>query len=259
MSGLLGIGLRDLVGHLREVRADAEPAGVLAVTGPRAAELAEALARDGERSLVRVTTDTSGAAGLVVCVDGGASPRDETAMRRATRAGVPVVAVQLGDPSTRLAYALPGDTVVASPGAPLPVHAIATALAATLRGDGAALAGRLPVLREPVARRRAREAAFQAAALAGLGRGRSPLLPVVALLQARLLRQLAIVRGGATPADPGAIASSVGPELGAALATGLACRGVARRLPFRGRATDAVVAFAGTAALAAAERLRAAP
>jgi hypothetical protein len=257
MSGLFGIAPRDLVGLVRGARADADPAGVIALTGPRAAELADALAHDGERSLIRVTTDTAGAAALVVCADGQASAPDEAAMRRATRAGVPVVAVQLGDPSTRLAYALPGETVVATPGAPLPVHAIAGALAAVLRGDGAALAGRLPVLREPVARRRVREAALSTAALAGLSRGHGPMLPVLTLAQARMLRQLAIGRGGATPADPRGLATSLGPELGAALAAGLACRAVARRLPLRGRVTDAVVALTGTAALAAAaDRLR---
>lgn len=178
-------------------------------------------------------------------------------MRNATRAGVPVVAVQLGDPATRLAYALPGDVVVATPGHALPVHAVVETLAAALRGNGIAFAARLPALREPVTRLHARRAALATAALAGLSRRGGPMLPVLALAQARMLRQAAIARGGANPADPAGLATALGPELGAALAMGVTCRAIARRLPLRGRATDALVALAGTAALAvAADRLR---
>lgn len=257
MRGTLGIAPRDLVGLVRAARADADPVGVIAISGLRAAELADALARDGERSLVRVTPDPVGAAAVVVCVDGPATDAQEASMRGATRAGVPMIAVQLGDPSTRLAYALPGDVVVATPGPDLPVRAVAAALAAALRENGIALAARLPVLREPVTRRHAREAAVSTAALAGLSRRGGPMLPVLALAQARMLRRVAIARGGTTPGDPTGLATALGPELGAALATGVACRAVARRLPFRGRATDALVTLAGTAALAAAaDRLR---
>lgn len=257
MSAPFGLAPRGLLGLVRTAREDAQPPGPIAVTGVRARELAEALARDGDRSLVRETSDPEGAAALVVCVEGAATTSNEDAMRRATRAGAPVIAIQLGDPTTPLPYVLAGDVVAAHPGAPFAAPEIARALATALGADAVGLAAGLPVLREPVARRRARDGALTAAALAGLRRGNGPMLPVLTLAQARLLRQLAIGRGAPTPSAPADIATSIGPELGAALATGIACRAVARRLPRRGRLTDGLIALAGTAVLAAAaERFR---
>jgi hypothetical protein len=250
---MFGVGLRDVIGLVRETHGAARP---IIVSGPRARELADGLTRDGDGSLVRVGGEPANAAAYVVVLDGELGAAEEARLRQATRAGLPLLAVVLGELEGELPYVLPDDVIdVAEPGGALPVDQIAERLAAILGTDGVALAARLPALRDSVNRRRTLDSALGVAALAAFsgGAGR-PLLPVLALTQARTLRQLSLARGESAPSAPDAIATTVAPELAASLAVGLACRTLVRRLPMRGRLVEALVAGAGTFALASAGR-----
>ena len=194
-------------------------------------------------------------AAYVITVDGALDATEEARLREAARAMIALIAVRLGADDTTIPYVLPGDIVdVQGQDGALAFDRVAETLAATLGGAGAALAHGLPSLRPAVERQRAADAALAAAALAAFARGGGPLLPALALSQARTLRELAIARGDTAPSTPAATATTVGPELAAALGIGLVCRTLVRRLPVRGRLVEGVVAGSGTLALALAAR-----
>ena len=248
----IGIGPRDVLSLVRHAQAAGSARGTLLVTGILADGLARQLAAGGDPSLVRTAGDASEAAALVRVVAGPASGDDERVLRTATRAQVPVVVVQLGDPAARLPYVLATDVVEGRPGQGFPVDGLATALAAVLGRTGATLARGLPVLRPAVERRRTADGALAAAAFAMSTGG--PRLPGLALAQARMLHDLGVASGTAPPAEPRAAAEAVAPPLGAALGAGLLARALVRRLPVRNRLVDGVVAAGTTVALAAAYR-----
>jgi hypothetical protein len=247
----VGIGPRDVLSLVRHTQATGSRQPALLVTGILADGLARQLAAGGDASLVRTTGDPSEAAALVRLVAGAASGEDERALRVATRALVPVVVVQLGDPSARLPYVLATNVVEARPGLGFPVDELTTALAAALGPRGPALARGLPVLRPAVERRRAADGTLAAATLAMATRG--PKFRGLALTQARMLSDLGIAAGAAAP-DARAAAEAAGPPLGASVGAGLLARAVVRRLPFQSRLVDGAVAAVTTYALAAAYR-----
>jgi hypothetical protein len=248
----IGIGPRDVLSLVRDTQAAGSAQGALLVTGILADGLSRQLAAGGDPSLVRTAGDPSDAAALVRVVAGAASGEDERVLRTATRALVPVVVLQLGDPAARLPYVLATDVVEALPGQGFPMDELATALAAALGPRGPALARGLPVLRPAVERRRAADGALAAAAFAMATGG--PRLPGLALAQARMLSDLGVASGAAAPGAPRAAAEAVAPPLGAALGAGLLARALVRRLPFRNRLVDGAVAAATTYALAATYR-----
>ena len=241
----------------REARESSRHSGPLLVVGPLAAQLARSLAEGGDAALVRTTGDAA-YAGALICVLGGApTPEQEAQLRLATRAGVPTIGVQVGDPEARVPYVLPSDMVVCSPGQGFPVADIAAAIVNGLGRQAAPLAARLPALREAAQRVLVSRAAGAAAGLAAVPWGTDEHLPALVPLQARLLRDLAITSGHPAPTNQQEVGAAVGPELGSALALGIAARSLVRRLPLRNRLIDAAVAGGATLALAtAATRLR---
>lgn len=251
-----GIGPRDVVSLARDTQGTAAPKGPILVTGVLAEQLARELRAGADpaagASLVRTRGDAAHAAAVVVVVAGAATAADEELLRTATRALVPVVAVQTGAPGASIPYVLATDVVDCEPGRGFPLGAIARALAAALGRDGAALAGTLPVLREAVRERRVTDGVLAAGAVAA-GRG-GPRLPLLALGQARLLSDVAATEGGTASSSPRGTAEAVVAPLAAALATGLAARALVRRLPVRARAVDMAVAAAATYVLAEAFR-----
>jgi hypothetical protein len=249
----LGLGPRDVVSLARHAT-DVAPRGPILVTGVLAEQLARELRAGGDPALVETRGDPAHAAALVCVVAGAATAADEEALRAATRALVPVVAIQTGPAPVRLPYVLATDVVACEPGKGFPVADIADTLAAALGHDGAALAGRLPVLREAVERRRTAAGALRAGALA-FATEPAPRLPALALAQTRMLSELDTAGGRPAPREAGEIAQAVGPRLVAALATGLAARTLVRRLPIRNRVLDGLVAAGVTYALATAFRL----
>ena len=216
---LLGIGPRDVVALARHQRRSHGVRGPLLVTGLLAEQLARELGSGGEPTLVRTSGDPEDAAVLVRVVAGAATAEDERLFRSATRAAVPIVAVQTAEPAraVRLPYVLAEEVVQVMPGSGFPIDEIADRIAAALGNDGAALAASLPVLRDAVVRRRATDAAVGAAALAALGAGSGPRLPVLALAQARMLSDVAVASGGgAAQRRPGGRAAARPPARGGA-------------------------------------------
>ena len=223
---LAGLGVRDVVGVVREAQSTASGSAPLVVVGLLGEELAKGL-RAGSTTgagSVQVGSGASGASALVVVLAGGAGPAEERALRDAARVGVPVVVVQT-DPrhAQPSPYVLPGDVVDCPPGQGFPVGEIARGLARALGRDGIGLAAQLPVLRGPVADELVRAASWQAAAIGVAPWAKREHFPAMTLLQWRLVLDVAAVHG-----KP--VGQERAPELGAVAGTGLGLRGLARRL-----------------------------
>jgi uncharacterized protein (DUF697 family) len=224
-----GLGPRDVLGVVREARDAAETDAPLVVTGVLAAELARALrgGDGGGGGAVRVGGDASGAAALIVVRGGAPAPDDDRAMRQAARASVPIVAVQT-DPraDVPLPYVPASDVVVCPPGQGFPVDSIVGVLVARLGGAAVPLASRIDAMREEVARALIRRASLRAAVVGALPWRKGADYPVLTLLQARLVLDLAAVHG--RPLD-----RERAPELAAVAGSGLGARALVRRLPRR--------------------------
>jgi hypothetical protein len=246
----LPVAPRDVIALTREAGRSRDARGPLLVTGVLAEQLARELAAGAAPGAVRTSGDPARAAALVRVVAGEASREDEAQLRSAVRALVPVVAVQTGDPAVRLPYVLPTDVIAVPPGKGFPVAEITTALAAALGPDGPPLAASLPVLRGAIQERLAVEGAAKAGVLSMTGADK-PRLPVLALLQSRTLADVTSAAGASGKLEsPQDAARVVAPQLGAALGTGFAARGVIRRLPRRNPLVEGAVAAAATYALA---------
>jgi hypothetical protein len=174
---LFGLTPGTVLRLLREAGDPGRPGGALLVDGPLAPQLARLLADGGEPALVRAGGDPAAAA-AVICVLGGAPTTEQLALlRRATRAGVPTVAVQTA--------------------------------------------------------------------------------PAAAEVHVPYVLAEDVVDGGQIPDSQQAAAATVGQQLGTALAVGVAARSLVRRLPFRSRVVDSLVAGGATFALGrVAARLR---
>lgn len=244
----LGIGPRDVLSLARHAQRVDLP-GPLLVGGVLAEQLAHALSAGGDRALLATTGDPAHAVALVRVVAGPPTPEDESQLRAASRALVPTVAVQLGHSTAPIPYVQALDVVDVPAGTGFPIDKIAAALARAIGRDGAPLAARLPVLRKEFERRRLFDAAVTSGAVAALTRQKGPHFPILALAQARLLSDLTTINGASAPGDPRAVAESVAPRLGAAVATGLLSRSLVRHLPIRGRLVEGAMAAASTLAL----------
>jgi hypothetical protein len=251
---VLGIRPGDLFALAREAQRGPAGAGHVVVSGPGAAELAEALAEGGDRSRVVVAGDPSAAAALVRIVGTTTTPDDEAVLRAGARAGAHLVAVRRGSGDAPVPYVLATDVVQWPDGKAVPRAELAAVLSSGLGESAPGLTAALPVLREAVIRRTILETAVGAAGLVAIAGRSAVMLPTLSLLQTRMLRRVRLLDGQAPPTAPEAVARTVGPELAAALATGLACRAVVRRLPVDGRLVRVAVAFAGTAGLGAVAR-----
>lgn len=250
----VGIGLRDLASHAQEVRRGAGEPQHIAVSGPGAAELAAALAAGGDPARVRVGAEVVRAAALVRVVEGEPTAQDASVLRAATRAGAHLVVLVRAQPAPRVPYVLAEDVLPWPAGAPLPVDEVVHALVRGLGPAADGLAASLPRLRDAVVRRDVLTTSVAAATLVGFARGSGAMMPVLTMLQARMLRRVRTARGEEPPSDPQRIALAAGPNLAAAIGTGLVCRSLSRRLPVRGRLVGSAIAFAGTAALGTAAR-----
>ena len=255
----LPVSLAALRTLFKEVDASAKGHGTLAVGGARelAAVLRRELAAGAAEGAVRAGDSPEGAAVLVYVLGHEPTEEDEEALRRARRARVPVVVVAAGPVSddVSIPYVLATDVVRVAPGQGFPLEAIADAIAGRLGEDAAPLAGRVPVLRDAVARRLigsfARKNGVLAAAVFIPGAD----LPILTLNQLRLVLRLAQVYGQ----DAGRERL---PELATTVGAGIGLRQAACELldlvPVAGWAVKGAVAYAGTRALgeAALQRFR---
>lgn len=241
-----GIGVRDVVGVVRDARQAAESTAPLVVTGILTTELVRALGAGSpaERpSVIRTGGEHEGAAALVVVLGGAPTDDDERRMRIAARAGVAIVAVQT-DPgaSLSLPYVAASSVVVCPPGHGFPVDEIASVLARRLGNGAVSLAARVPALRSGVAEELVRRAAFRAAVVGSLPWRKGADFPVLALLQARLVLDVAAVYG--RPID-----QQLAPELAVVAGTGLGARALIRRLPARLPLRGGITGYLATRAL----------
>jgi hypothetical protein len=247
---LLGIGLGQVVTIVRETRMIESTPGHLSVAGPGARELADALAEGGDASAVVVEGDPVAAAVAIRIVSGPVTQDERALLRRAVRAGTPLLVVRHGADS--VPYVLPQDVL---DGEELPIETLAAAIARLAPDAAPALAARLPVLRCAIERRLISVTSWGNALIAASSRSGAAHLPLLSISQSRMLLLLATGRGHRLPSDPKAIASAAGPPIVASIAVGLAARELVRRAPVGGPAVRAAVAYAGTRALGAA-RLR---
>lgn len=225
---LTGLGVRDVLGVVRDARDTAGSAAPLVVTGMLSSELARALRGGAEEGgAVRVGNNLAGAAAVVVVLGGAPTDDDDRVMRAATRASVPVVAVQT-DPKAEapLAYVPASAVVVCQPGRSFPVEEIAKALAGQLGHDVVTLAARVPAFRDPIVRQLVRQAAVRAAVVGALPWRKEADLPALTLIQARLVLDVAAAHGRQ-------IGKERATELVAVASTGLGVRALVRRLPRR--------------------------
>lgn len=233
-------------GLVKELRVAAEDTRPLQVSGALAAQLEKELARGGAPGAVRSGGRSEDAAVLVRVLGGAPTEEDERELREATRAKVPVVAVQTGTDVFDVPYVLATDLVMCQPGAGFPVDEIAAAVVARLGEGGTSLAARLPVLREHVCdgliERFSRQNGIVGAAVFVPGAD----FAVLTLNQIRLVLRLAAAHGVE-------IDQSRLPEVLATLGAGFGFRAVARQLlgavPVAGWIVKGGVAYAGTRAL----------
>lgn len=234
-------------GVLNEGKAGARDRRPLLVAGAR--DLVPLLARElragGDTAAVLEGSAPEGAAALIWI-----GPPDVAVLRAAERARVPVIGITEGE---SLPYVLDTRIVTLAPGSGFPIDEIARVVAAALGERGAALAARLPVLREQVIdeliRRCARRNAVIAVAVFVPGVD----MPVLTLNEARLVLRIALASGRDTEAIPVA-------ELASVVGAGLGLRAIARELldlvPAAGWAAKGAVAYGGTRAIGEAARRR---
>jgi len=251
-----GLGPRDLLGLVRETQAGTGLARPVLVRGPRAAELCAALTEGGDPRLATTTGDGTGASAIVLSLETQPVSAEVELLRRATRAGVPVIALKLQPFPEAVAYVLAEDVLDDPADSELPTAAVAAAIVRGLPDRGAALAARLPIVREAAVERQSRESAVTAGTLAAFTDAGAAVLPALALAQAKAMTKLETSAGAPVSADPAVAARTAGQNLGAAVAVGLACRSLVRRLPVRGRLVEGAVAAAGTYALLRLHRAR---
>jgi hypothetical protein len=241
---VLGVSTRSLGSLARLSLAEVGTPRPLLVLGVMADTIARELCTGGDAAFVGRAVDPTASSVVVIGVGGVPRAEDIDALRRATRAGVPLVAVQL-DPHAvaDVPYVSATSVVACHPGQALPVAEIARTVAASLRPEDSGLADRLPLLRDPFLRHVAGRAAVRAAAIGGLPWFTGQHFPLLAADQLRLSQGIAAARGQRAP-------SSVSPDLGVVLAVGLAARSVSRRLvrvaPLPRPLVRAAVAVAGT-------------
>jgi len=235
---------------LKEIETSAHEEHALAVGGAKelAAVLRRELARGADPGAVRATDAPEGAAVLVYVLGREPDREDEKALKRARRARTPIVAVTAGPvpDDVSIPYVLATDVVRIGAGEGFPLERIARTIACRLGEEGAALAARVPVLRDAVCARLvetfARKNGILAAAVFVPGAD----LPLLTLNQLRMVLRIAQAHG----VEPGRERMA---EVAATVGAGVGLRTAARELldlvPVAGWAVKGAVAYAGTRVL----------
>jgi uncharacterized protein (DUF697 family) len=235
---------------LKEIRGEAVKDRVLVVGGAPllAGALKKELTQGGVASAVR-EGPFEGAAAYVHVLAGELDDEDEQALREATQAKLPIIAVVTGPrapAASRIPYVLAEDVLHAGSGAGFPVEAIGRRLARRLTDRSTSLAARLPVLRRPVCEELislySRRNAIIGAAVFVPGVD----MPILTLNQVRLVLRIADAHGFEIDRERL-------PEVLAIIGSAFGMRTFARRaaglVPFVGWAVKGGVAYAGTKAL----------
>ena len=228
-----------ILGVARELKRGAGDPRPIAVAGAR--ELVPLLARElragGEAGAV-VEHTLEGAAAIV-----WVGPPDEEALRAASRARVPLVALS---EERSVPYVLPADVIRAAPGHGFPVEEIADAIARNLGENGTSLAARLPVLRPAVCRALIKQFSKHNAIVSAAIFVPGVDMPILTLNQIKLVMRIALAYGQQ-------IDKNRAVELLGVVGAGMGFRAVARELldfiPVAGWAVKGAVAYTGTKAL----------
>ena len=233
------LGPLSVVSVIRELRRGSGDPRPLCVAGAR--ELVPLLARElregGDAGSV-VEGRAEHAAVLVWVGDA-----DDAALRAASRAGVPIVAVSEAD---TLPYVLATDIVHVPAGQGFPVEEIAKAVARVLGEDGTSLAARLPALRPAVCAELIRSFSKKNALVSAAVFIPGVDMPILTLNQVRLVARIALAYG--QELDQQRVLELLG-----VVGAGFGFRAVARELldfvPVAGWALKGAVAYAGTRAV----------
>jgi uncharacterized protein (DUF697 family) len=231
-----GLGPLSVLSIVRELRRGSGDPRPLSVAGAR--ELVPLLARELREGGAASAVVEQALENVAVLVWVGEP--DEAQLRRADRAGVPIVAVTDAD---TVPYVLATELVRVAPGRGFPVEEIAAAVARRLGEDGTSLAARLPVLREAVCDHLiasfARRNGLIGAAVFVPGVD----MPLLTLNQIRLVLRIALAYGED-------VDSRRALELLGVVGAGLGFRAVARELldfvPVAGWALKGAIAYGGT-------------
>lgn len=214
---------RTAQGVTEEVRADALTSRPVVIDGPGGGPLARALAAGGDPSAVRVGGGPDGGIAYVRVLDGEPDDAAIDAFRRASRLAIPTIALQTDLTAPDGVPYVMAMNVVESEQPTADV--LADALAYTLGDQAVGVAARLPSLRRPVCRRLTRNSAIATGAIGAAPWVRAAHLPLMTLLQAKLLLQIGGVYGNAAASVKDAL-----PEGAVAITTGIGFRAVGRRL-----------------------------
>lgn len=239
------LGARTLLQLVREVRGGDERPVFVAGARELVPLLAKGLRAGGDPTAVGEDGPVEEAAAVVWL-----GKADEDALRRAARAGVPIVGVTDG---ASLPYVLDTRLVRVPPGEGLPVEEIAAVLARALGRDGLTLAARLPVVRAPLIEWLIESAARRNALIAAAIFIPGADFPVLTVTELRLVLEIALASGyqvGLTRV----------PELAGVVAAGFGSRQIARTLvdgiPVGAFALQAMVAYTATRAIGEAAKTR---
>ena len=245
---------RDLMRAMKD-ELDPAAAGQVVVSGMLAEQLARQLSAGADPGAVTVgdASQLAGAAAVVHVIAGEPSSADESRVRTADRAGVPVVLVQLWPQEDWTPpFVLSPFVIECRAGEGFPLEEIAGRLAEAAE-HAPALASRIPALRDAVTRSVVRGATLRAALLGAAASRKGASRPVLALEQARLLARLR------TMETPGATSEELPALVGvaaAAVAASFALREVARTARGFLPAPLANVAVAAATTWALGEALR---
>ena len=224
---------------VRELRRGSGDPRPLSVAGAR--ELVPLLARElregGEASAV-VEQALENVA-VVVWV----GEPDEAQLKRADRAGVPIVAVTDAD---EVPYVLATELVRVPPGRGFPLEEIAAAVGRRLGEDGTSLAARLPVLRGPVCDQLIASFAKRNGLIGAAVFVPGVDMPLLTLNQIRLVLRIALAYGEE-------VDNRRALELLGVVGAGFGFRTIARELldfvPVAGWAVKGAIAYGGTRAV----------
>jgi uncharacterized protein (DUF697 family) len=197
-----------------------------------------------------------GADVYVHVLEGEPADEDAASLQRARRGRVPAIAVAVGlSAGTATIPYVPATGVVrAGAGEALPLDAISRAIGARLGEDGAPLAARVPLLRDPVGELLVESFSRRNGVVAAAVWIPGADLPVLTLNELRLVLRLAQAYGATADVRDRL------PELAATIGAGFGLRALARELldtlPVAGWAVKCAVAYGGTRALGEAARQR---
>jgi uncharacterized protein (DUF697 family) len=245
---------------LRDLRAAADSDRPLVVTGAPelVTVLARELARGGVGSAVRERGPVEGGIALVHILAGPPDSEDESLLKEAARARMPIVVVTrehrrrgIGErlnpaPDAHIPYVLDENVVRVGLGSALPIEEIATRLVRSLGEAATPLAARLPVLRRPVCEELIRKFSRQNGLIGVVFFVPGTDFPVLTLNQVRLVLRIADAYGFEIDRERL-------PEVLAVIGSGLGFRSIAHRavglVPIVGWVVKGGIAYVGTRAL----------